>query len=280
MLFSAAIIMRIVENTVSKITDQAYLKDEQYKSVDKLQARIALHQRFSTNPNNWQRWVFDQLEIKPGLRVLEVGCGPASLWRENLDRLPVDLEVCMGDYSIGMAQSARQALVGKSGFSFTNLDAQRLPYSDAEFDLVVANHMLYHLPDVRAGLSELRRVLQPGGQLCAATNGLGHMAELNQLVYQFNWRDDALRFPTRSFCLENGPDQVGEFFQNVQVRFYEDNLLVTEPGPLRAYILSMWNAMEDARPEVMAAFDQTLERIFTEQGSFFIRKSAGVILAV
>ena len=55
----------------------------QYGTSANLAARIALHQRCSTNPYGLQRWVFDRLGLTPGQRVLEVACGTGSLWREN-----------------------------------------------------------------------------------------------------------------------------------------------------------------------------------------------------
>src|SRR5260370_2666107 len=69
---------------------QDYLRDEQYRDAGNFSARVELHRRFSTNRGSWQRWVFDHLlaAFGPEERVLEVGCGPALLWRANLDRLP------------------------------------------------------------------------------------------------------------------------------------------------------------------------------------------------
>ena len=61
-------------------------------------------------------------------------------------------------------------------------DAQALPFSDAQFDAVLAASMLYHLPDLDAGLAELRRVLRPGGRLVAVTNAPDHLAEIWQLT--------------------------------------------------------------------------------------------------
>ena len=52
---------------------------EQYRNAANLDARIDLHSRFSTNPLNWYRWLFDHLALPEGARVLELGCGPAKL---------------------------------------------------------------------------------------------------------------------------------------------------------------------------------------------------------
>ena len=56
-------------------------------------------------------------------------------------------------------------------------DAQELPFGDAEFDLVVAAWVLFHLPDLDRGLAEIVRVLRPGGRLVAVTNSEHHLAE-------------------------------------------------------------------------------------------------------
>lgn len=51
----------------------------QYGDATKVSARISLHERFSTNPRPWQRWVFDNLDLRSEARILEIGCGPGNL---------------------------------------------------------------------------------------------------------------------------------------------------------------------------------------------------------
>ncbi len=74
---------------------------EQYQDASNLDARIALHTRFSRNHVAWFPWVLDRLTLPEGARVLELGCGPAKLWRENLDRIP-DWNITLTDLSPGM----------------------------------------------------------------------------------------------------------------------------------------------------------------------------------
>src|SRR5262249_18967309 len=164
---------------MSKIADQSYLR-EQYKNASNLNDRIQLHTRFSTNRYDFQMWVFDQLKLASDSRILELGCGPGSLWRPNCERIPPGWQITLTDFSIGMLEEARANLTGAPAFTFQLADAQALPFQVAEFDGVIANHMLYHVPDRARAFSEIRRVLRPGGRFYAATNGEAHLQEIHE----------------------------------------------------------------------------------------------------
>lgn len=70
-------------------------------------------------------------------------------------------------------------------FTFAQADAQALPFRDASFDAVIANHMLYHVPDIPRALGEVRRVLKPSGFCYAATMGVANMREVDELAACF-----------------------------------------------------------------------------------------------
>jgi len=63
-------------------------------------------------------------------------------------------------------------------FTFAVVDAQAIPYPDAHFDAIIANHMLYHVPDRPKALAEIRRALKPGGHFYASTLGANHLREM------------------------------------------------------------------------------------------------------
>jgi ubiquinone/menaquinone biosynthesis C-methylase UbiE len=263
--------------------DKQYLATQQYRDASNLNARGALHARFGTNHYPWFRWVFDQmLSVAPdSARVLEVGAGPAGLWRENLDRLPTDWQVTLTDLSAGMVAEQRAALSAPA-FDFAVADVEALPFADATFDLAIANHMLYHVPDRPKALGELRRVLRSGGALIAATNGAHNMSELDSLIRAVapdaattEWKA-SFRHP---FTLENGGEQLAHFFDSIEVRHYEDGLAVTEVEPLVAYIRSI-DAPGFREPEVIAAFTERVRDLLTQNDSVFhITKRVGLIVA-
>jgi ubiquinone/menaquinone biosynthesis C-methylase UbiE len=170
--------------------------------------------------------VFDQFRLPPESRILELGGGSGQLWLENLDRIPSHWEIAISDFSSGMIRQARQNLAGRARpFSFSTIDAQSIPFMKETFDAVIANHMLYHIPDRPLALAEIQRVLKPGGRLYASTIGRNHMRELGELIGRFDpdlaswgWH------PSDTFLLENGAAQLSQRFRRVELRRYEDSL--------------------------------------------------------
>lgn len=260
-----------------KISDQDYLRNQQYKTSENLEARIRLRRQFGSNPYSWFRWVYDQVDPQPGERLLEAGCGSGRLWLQNLDRLPQDVELTLGDLSAGMAHQARDNLNGH--FIYAVYDIQNLPFNGQLFDRIVANHMLYHVPDIARAVKELRRLLKPGGLLCTATNGIKHMLDLHQLIRDFN---PHYRLPTlelRRYTLENAAAILGAEFDQVDVRLYEDDLKVTAIQPLLDYILSMNFMYQVLSRSQIADLKKYLKVRFEQQGFILIRKSQGVLIA-
>ena len=258
--------------------DADYLKKE-YRTATNLNARIRLHQRFSLNPYGWLRWVFDQFDLPAQCRILELGCGPGSLWMENLDRIPEECDIMLTDFSTGMLEQIHQDLVGHGGFRFQILDAQNtpLPFEDGTFGAVIANHMLYYITDKPALLAEIQRVLRPDGRFYASTIGERHLAELVDLITLFDAKLAAWGAVTNPFTLENGAELIARHFPEVSLKRYEDGLAVTEVEPLLAYIMSSRMELEDERiPELKKFLEGEMNR---SGGILRITKDSGIFIA-
>jgi len=70
-----------------------------YQHASRLDARIHLHAKYSTNPQGFHAWVFEHLHLSPTCRcrVLEVGCGSGRLWQENQHRIPAGWDLTLSD---------------------------------------------------------------------------------------------------------------------------------------------------------------------------------------
>lgn len=256
----------------------------QYQSDRNLNARVALHQRFSTNKTPWSQRVFDQLLATLGaradaaLQLLELGAGPGTLWAENRARIATAWRIVLSDLSPGMVATAQRNLAAAGCVAaYLVADAQQIPVATASCDAVVANHMLYHAPDRARALDEIRRVLKPEGILLAATNGVGHMAELHELAHRFNPSLPATDPSPTRFSFEDGLAELGTRFALVDLVRSDNSLVVTEAEPLVAYMLS--GIPEAVTPEQRGALHRFIAAELAEKGEIRITPVTGFLVA-
>lgn len=212
----------------------------QYQNASNISSRINLHSLYSQNQQGWFPWIYEKCQIRSGMKILELGCGDGALWTQNIRYLPRKISVTLSDLSSGMLRDARRAIGRKDErFSFEVFNCADIPYPDASFDLVIANHLLFYCEDIPTVCREIRRVLIPGGRLVCSTYGSCHMQEVSQLVQDFDNRIvlSADRLYER-FGRENGAQILTPYFSGITWESYEDSLLVPDAEPLISYILS------------------------------------------
>jgi len=237
---------------------------KQYASTTgNLTARIAVHS-YGTNPQSWWSWLATRLP-RDGA-VLEVGAGTGELWRQLTP--PADLT--LADFSAAMC-------AGLPGPRVVRCDAAALPFPAGSFDSVIANHMLYHLDDPAAALSEFARVLRPGGRVAVATNGTDHMAELDAAALALG-RPGLVHFGAlNDFTAEHGPAYVARFFADVEVERYPCDLAIPTADPVVDYLES--RADPPLTADERAAARAYAESRIDADGAYRIRKHSVLITA-
>jgi ubiquinone/menaquinone biosynthesis C-methylase UbiE len=124
----------------------------------------------------------------PYAKALELGAG-TGFFSLNLKQAGVLDEVHVTDLSPGMVEAAKRN-AEMLGFSVSGrvADAERIPYEDNTFDVVVGHAVIHHIPDVEAAFREMLRVLKPGGRFVIAgeptTIGDWYARRLGQVTWK------------------------------------------------------------------------------------------------
>ena len=252
--------------------------ERQYGNSQNLSARADLYRRFGTSTYGW---FDDRLDLPKNGSVLELGCGHGLLWRKCIDRVDSGWSVILSDVSPGMVADAKRALAGsrEAAFEFAVIDAQAIPLGAGTFDAVIANHVLYHVPNRLRALKEIHRVLKPSGRLIASTVGEGHLAEIRSLIRRFDprllERDQDVLF---GFTLQSGEPELDAIFDTVDLELYDDSLVVTEFGPLLEYVRSRVDTelLSPQLDEFRAFLGEEFRRM---NGSIHISTETGMFLA-
>lgn len=218
------------------------------------------------------------MKLAPGSRVLDLGAGPGWFWARaaGTER---SQELVVSDLSRGMVREARRNLFHAAArVRFLVCDVQALPFEAGRFDVVLANHMLYHVPDRERALREIARALRPGGRLYASTVGASHMREIDELARAVVPDQAWMRFVSSGFTLDTGREELARVFQEVELDRYPDELRVNEAEALLDYLRSMASAPRLDPPALARLRDAILGRI-ARDGAFRVTKDTGLFTA-
>jgi SAM-dependent methyltransferase len=259
--------------------DVTYLRERQYGSSDKLNARIALHTTYTTSTVGWFDWLHSNIEWDAVRDALEVGCGTGLFWSALPDSVDRNLRITLSDLSPGMVDVS----LARVRPLFTNVtgleaDVENLPFENESFDLAIANQMLYHAPDPLRAIAELHRVLRPGGSLVASTNGPRHLQELFDIkaavfgTTQSGTRADAFGSHTGRALLE-------QHFVDVEWRQFEDGLACTNVDDVVAYLTSTPPGEDATSEERQRLRAETERRMAHGGGVLSVTKDTGVFMS-
>lgn len=220
---------------MSNINDSTIVK-KQYENASNLNTRISIHEKYSTNKMGFGNWIFSNYEIENGMSVLELGCGTGDMWLDKEHEIKLCSEIVLSDFSKGMVDTAKNKLHVFDNIEYKVIDIQDIPFENNKFDIVIANMMLYHVPDLLKGLNEVQRVLKDSGTFYCATYGEHGIIEyLSKILCEYGVKDTI----NKNFTLQNGRELLEKNFSTVTKLEYKDSLAVTSVDDMVEYIYSL-----------------------------------------
>ena len=268
--------------------DPAILRGQEYADGRHLDVRRRTHELYTVDPVDFGRWTLERIPWRGDERVLDAGCGPGELLAA-MAREGTGWGALVGfDFSAGMIAQARAQRGDLPVHLFVG-DAQSVPLPDASFDVVMARHMLYHVPDIDRALAEAARLLRPGGRILVTTNGARTMEE-----YAATRQHAAERFPrvsapgmvTTRFSLESAPGYLAAHFEQVETHVLNGTLRFPTAEPFVDYFASA-RAITMAPGHTEAEWQQVLAFVRAEAeaeiaraGRFDVTKVTGAVVGV
>lgn len=260
-----------------KINDNEFVK-QQYKDDKGLLIRKNLHRKYSVNKQGFGNWLFEIMEIPSVGKILELGSGNGDFWRKNIKKLNDGSSLVLSDFSIGMVETMKSKY-DNPNVDIMQIDIQDIPFENETFDVIIANAMLYHIPEIEKALNEVKRVLKSSGTFYASTFGENGLSDfifksLTEIGIETSKESN------NTFTLQNGMTKLSNHFRNVRQLNYEDKLQVTDVQDLVEYIFSMTSVSyldAEERQRVHDYFkdlmnDNGLIEIQKEYGSFISTK--------
>jgi SAM-dependent methyltransferase len=253
----------------------------QYATSRNLAARGSFHGKYASV--DWFGWLMDRIATPRNAEVLDIGCGPAWLWRAQGNRLTSGLRLTLVDASAGMIEEAKTNLADRRGqfgqLVFRTVDAVALPYDDESFDSVLLLHVLYHVDNRRKALEETFRVLRPGGSVFVSTNATDNMIELHT-IGAIAFGGAAVDPGAARFSLDDAEVEIGALFTDVRRHDLNFEMVCTDPDDAVAVLLSMppGNASTTEQQEhVVKLIHEKAER---DGGALRVTRRTGLVEAM
>lgn len=231
---------------------------KQYQDGKNLTTRVSLYEKYSLNDTTYPEWIHQYYHFFEGCQILEFGTGTGKDWRDHVAGLPPNATLTLSDFSSGMVEALKVNFSANRNVEIRALDIQNTPLEDKSKDFIIANSMLYHVPDLYKAIGEVSRILKSDGTFYAATAG-------NKNMFQF-LRETYLKTNSRitlpksiPFTLENGSEYLEKHFKHVEIARYINRLEVTDTSDLVDYYFSFASIEgleEGDRPHMLAYFEE------------------------
>jgi ubiquinone/menaquinone biosynthesis C-methylase UbiE len=240
-------------------------KIDYQETTNDLLARIDIHKKYGSR--DIDEWMLHQLSPQKNTRILDVGCGAGKQCFLFYKALEGEADITGGDVNPELLEKARQenARIGNR-IKFIDLNFnQRFPIEDNQFDLLTCCFAIYYAEDIPFTISEMHRVLKPGGRLFTT----GPMPENKRLFYEIIFEATQKPIPPMPGSSRYSSqiyNAIESLFSHVSIHIFENPLVFATVDPFLAYTRAslsedrkLWKDLFDES----AGFEQVMEKIKT-----------------
>lgn len=264
------------------------MKIDFQETTDDLAKRIDIHSRFGSK--DIDAWMLEVLNLQPGIKILDVGCGSGKQCFSFYQHLNGNAEITGTDVSESLLDDARaKNKAFNNAVDFANLDFNQ-PFNlpTDHFDLVSACFTIYYAQDIPFTLAEMHRVLKPGGRLFST----GPMPTNKQVFYDIIREATGKPIPPMPGSSRYASEIYGtmqKLFSKTEQHIFENPLTFESADPFMVYTRAsmsedrrLWNSLFETHEEfevVMSQIEAVAKKRIETEGSIVMTKVVGGFIA-
>jgi ubiquinone/menaquinone biosynthesis C-methylase UbiE len=160
------------------------------------------------------------------------------------------------------------------------INAEKIPYPNQRFDVVIGCHMLYHIPNIQKALLSVNRILKPDGRFISTTVSQRHIRELKDFLSEFRLYSEEKQKFFSEFRNETGREVLKPFFSEIEFYEYINKVNISSVDPLMSYIESMFSAEESSNfHEKKVEVEEAIVKVLENKSKFTITGISGLFEA-
>ena len=264
------------------------MKIDFQETTDDLAKRINIHSQFGAR--DIDAWMLEILQLKPGMKILDVGCGSGKQCFSYYHNLNGEVEITGTDVSESLLDDARaknQELGNPVKFSFLDFN-QPFILPENHYDLISSCFAIYYAQNIPFTLSEMHRLLVPGGRLFTT----GPMPSNKQLFYDIIKEATGKAIPPMPGSSRYASEIYGTMqtlFSKTEQHIFENPLTFESVEPFMVYTRAsmaedrkLWNSLFQTHEEfedVMSKIEKTAQKFLARDGKLVMTKVVGGFIA-
>lgn len=264
------------------------MKIDFQETTDDLAKRINIHTQFGSR--DIDQWMLEILDLKPGIKILDVGCGSGKQCFSFYHHLNGEVEITGTDVSESLLDDARsknQAINDVIDFKFLDFN-QPFDLPENHYDLISACFAIYYAQNIPFTLAEMHRLLVPGGRLFTT----GPMPSNKQLFYDIIKEATGKPIPPMPGSSRYASRIYGtmqDLFSKTEQHIFENPLTFEAVEPFMIYTRAsmsedrkLWNSLFQTHEEfehIMTAIEKTAQKFLERDGKLVMTKVVGGFIA-